>query len=98
MPKVKPPPPWLKYKGPPGSVRWKLLIPGWGGWLGDDELQFIMEHLKADEKLRLWWGIPGRWRSLPAEIIRRVAAEGDEEDLGVNRRLARPRQPARKVV
>ena len=90
--------PWHKYRRQPGSLHWKLLIPGWGGNLDDDELAFILTHLKADEKLRLWWGIPPRWKTIPVEVIKRVAAEGDEDDMAQNRRLARPRQPSRKVA
>jgi hypothetical protein len=90
--------PWIRYRGQSGSLRWKLLIPGWPGALGDDELKYIMEHLMKDERLKLWWGIPSRWRSLPAEIVRRVALQGSEDDQAVNRRLARPRQPARKAA
>jgi hypothetical protein len=95
---TKPPPPrpWEKYrpKNPgPGqaALKWKLLQPGWAGNLDDDELDYILEHLKQDEKLRLWWGIPPRWQRISEEAIKRVAMEGSSDDLGHNRRLARPR-------
>jgi hypothetical protein len=102
-PKAGPPRPWEKYRPKslgrgPALLRWKLLVPGWGGSLDDDELEFIMAHLKADEKLRLWWGIPARWKSLPEEVIKRLALEGSEEDQAQNRRLARPRQQPRKAA
>jgi hypothetical protein len=95
--------PWERYrlKSPgPGqaALDWKLLQPGWAGYLGDDELAFIMEHLRKDEKLRLWWGIPPRWKRLPEETVRRVALSGSDEDQGHNRRLARPQQASRKVA
>jgi hypothetical protein len=68
--------PWHRYQGKTGKFPWKLLAPGWGGSLGDDELVFIMEHLRRDEKLRLWWGIPPCWKSIPAEVIKRLAMAG----------------------
>jgi hypothetical protein len=74
--------------------RHKPLQPGWAGHLDDDELRYIMEHLKADEKLQLWWGIPPRWKRIREETVKRVAMDGDPDDMAHNRRLARPRQSA----
>jgi hypothetical protein len=90
-----PPRPWERYRPKEarlgqGLLRWKLLIPGWGGALDDDELAFILTHLKADEKLRLWWGIPPRWKSIPLEVVKRIALTGSDDDQAHNRRLARP--------
>jgi hypothetical protein len=75
-----------------GQLRWKLLIPGWGGPLDHDELSYITEHLKDDAALRLWWGMKPSWRRIPQEIVKRVAMEGDPDDQAHNRRLARPRK------
>ena len=35
----------------------KILIPGWAGELGADELEYIMEHLACSIELRRQWGI-----------------------------------------
>jgi hypothetical protein len=94
LPKAKP---WDRYAkagaGPgPGQLRWKLLIPGWGGHLDDDELDYIVGHLVKDPDLRKWWGMKPSWKRIPEEAVRRLAAEGSEDDQALNRRLARPRQ------
>jgi hypothetical protein len=81
--------PWRRYRK---EKHWKLLQPGWAGTLDDDELAYILAHLKADEKLQIWWGIPPRWKSLPEEVIKRIAIAGSDEDQGHNRKLARPRR------
>jgi hypothetical protein len=99
MTTAKPPArPWHKSRGQPGSLRWKLLIPGWGGSLSDDELAFILEHLQEDLSLRLWWGMKPSWRRIPEEVVKRVAMEGDPDDQALNRRLARPRKQFRAAA
>jgi hypothetical protein len=91
--------PWARYGkgsfGPgQGQLRWKLLIPGWGGHLDDDDLAYIVEHLEGDSDLRKWWGMKPSWKRVPEETVRRIALEGDEDDQSLNRRLARPRKQA----
>jgi hypothetical protein len=81
--------PWHQYQP---ERNWKLLIPGWGGHLDEDELAFIVEHLKNDAALRLWWGMKPSWKRVPEEVVRRLAMEGSEDNQSLNRRLARPRR------
>uniref|UniRef100_A0A6H1ZN95 Uncharacterized protein n=1 Tax=viral metagenome TaxID=1070528 RepID=A0A6H1ZN95_9ZZZZ len=50
----------------------KLLIPGWAGELGDDEVKFIREKLKKSPGLKGRWGI----KRVSEKEIRRVALEG----------------------
>ncbi|HZA25341.1 MAG TPA: hypothetical protein VFA32_22550 [Dehalococcoidia bacterium] len=95
--------PWDRYRedssGPgQGSLQWKLLQPGWAGHLDEDELAFIVEHLKEDGALRLRWGIRPSWRRIPEEVVRRIAMEGDPDNQGHNRKLARPRQQSRPAA
>ncbi len=96
--KPQQPRPWEKYRGKPGNLSAKLLEPGWAGGLEDDELAFIVEHLKEDEKLRLWWGMRPSWKRIPEEAVKRVAMAGSEEDQAHNRNLARPRRPSRPAA
>jgi hypothetical protein len=95
--------PWFKYRTEAsgtgqGLLRWKLLEPGWGGSLGDDELALIVKHLEQDAALRLWWGMKPSWRRIPEEVVKRVAMEGDPDDQAVNRRLARLRKQSRAIA
>jgi hypothetical protein len=78
--------PWLIYRK---ERNWKLLIPGYGGYIDDKEVAFIVEHLTNDVALRLWWGMPPRWKKVPSEVVKRLAMEGSAEDQGHNRKLAR---------
>jgi hypothetical protein len=81
--------PWHAYQRGPN---WKLLIPGYAGPLDDEELAFIVERLTNDTALRLWWGMPGRWKRVPVEVVKRLALQGSDESLAHNRKLARPRK------
>ena len=81
--------PWHQYQNEPD---WKLLIPGWGGSLSDEELAFIVEHLENDDSLRLWWGMKPSWQRIPGEVVKRVALEGSADNQSLNRTLARPRR------
>jgi hypothetical protein len=81
--------PWEKYRGSPD---WKDLIPGYAGALDDEQAAFIVEHLKNDAALRLWWGMKPSWKRVPEEVVRRLAMEGSEENQSLNRKLARPRR------
>src|ERR671914_804685 len=87
--------PWDAYRSEGAEpeqnrLRHKLLQPGWGGHLDSDELSYIVEYLEKDTDLRKWWGMRPSWRRIPGEVVRRIAAEGDEDDQAHNRRLARP--------
>jgi hypothetical protein len=83
--------PWHQYQQ---ERDWRLLVPGWGGNLDDAELAYIVEHLKNDDALRLWWGMRPSWKRIPEEVVRRVAVEGTDETLAHNRKLARRRKKA----
>jgi hypothetical protein len=87
--------PWLIYRKEP---RYKLLIPGWGGNIDDVELAFIVKHLENDLPLRLWWGMPPRWKRVPEEVVKRLAMEGSADNQGQNRLLARPRRQPRDAA
>jgi hypothetical protein len=75
-----------------------VLVPGWAGTLGDDELAFIIQHLQYDDSLRRWWGMRPSWRRIPEEVVKRIALDGDPDDQGHNRQLARPRQQSRALA
>lgn len=84
--------PWHKYQHePPG----RLLEPGYAGSLDYAELAYVVARLKEDASLRLWWGMRPSWKRISEEVVKRVAMEGDPENQGYNRRLARPRKPSR---
>jgi hypothetical protein len=72
--------------------------PGYAGSLDDDELAYIEAKLKDDASLRLWWGMRPSWKRIPAEVVRRVAMEGDPDNQAHNRTLARPRQQSPAVA
>ena len=70
----------------------KLLVPGWGGQLADEEVEYIQLHLQRDAKLAYKWGFRPGQKSRPEEAIRRVALAGDPDSRRVNVALARPRK------
>ena len=70
----------------------KLLEPGWGGHLTDEEVAYIQFHLIRDDKLAFKWGFRPGQKSRPEEAIRRVAMHGDPDNRGANVTLARPRK------
>jgi hypothetical protein len=89
--------PWDKYGKESRGQRqdrlcWKLLEPGWGGELTDDELQFILSRLQSDEALSFWWGFRPRTKRRPLEGIKAVAMWGDPEVRARNVKLVRPHQ------
>jgi hypothetical protein len=89
--------PWDKYgKGSRSQgqdrLSWKLLQPGWGGELADDEFQFILSRLQSDEALSFWWGFRPRTKRRPIEGIKAVAMWGDPEVRARNVKLVRPHQ------
>ena len=70
----------------------KLLEPGWGGDIEDRELSYIKNALVGDRRFAMRWGFRPGQKTRSDEAIRRVAMEGDPEDVAQNRRLARPRK------
>lgn len=68
----------------------RLLGPGWGGDISDDEVFFIQEELLKDKKLAYQWGFAPAKRTRPADAIRRVAMEGDAVHRNANVPLTRP--------
>ncbi|MBI2020091.1 hypothetical protein HYS94_01595 [Candidatus Daviesbacteria bacterium] len=54
----------------------RLLIPGWAGELGDDELGFILQKLKENRRLRKKWGFKIDQKTFRESKIRKVAYEG----------------------
>ena len=67
----------------------RLLGPGWGGDISDDEVFFIQEELLKDKKLAYQWGFAPSKRTRPADAIRRVAMEGDAAHRNANVPLTR---------
>lgn len=73
----------------------KLLEPGWGGQLTDEEVAYIQFHLLRNSKLAFKWGFRPGQKTRPEEAIHRVAMDGDCENRKVNMGLARPwKRPA----
>jgi hypothetical protein len=81
--------PWHKYQGKAGNLPWKLLEPGWGGSLDDDELQFILSKLQADPMLAYWWGFRGATKRRSIDAIKAVAMHGNPYVRGDNVKLVR---------
>lgn len=81
--------PWHKYRKEKG---WKLLEPGWGGQLADEEVAFILSKLQGDDALSYWWGFRPQTKRRPAEAIKAVAMWGDPAVRSVNVKLVRPHQ------
>jgi hypothetical protein len=80
--------PWHRYRKEKG---WKLLQPGWGGFLDDDELRYIQEKLKVDPSLSFTWGFRPGQKTRSESAIRRVAVHGDSDCRATNVKLARSR-------
>ena len=85
----KPGKPWLKYKRDSG----RLLEPGYGGQLTDEEMLYIRTKLMEDDALAYFWGFKHSMQSRSTSAIQRVAEYGDPEVRSVNVTLARKRQP-----
>ena len=68
----------------------RLLGPGWGGDISDDEVVFIRQELLKDKQLAYRWGFIPSHLTRPADAIRRVAMGGDPERRSANVPLARP--------
>ena len=78
--------PWHRYRK---DKKWKLLQPGWGGQLSDDEVDFILTKLQADPVLSYWWGFRPKTKRRPIEAIKAVAMWGDPEVRSANVKLVR---------
>ena len=76
---------------PTGDER--LLIPGWGGELGPDEFEYILESLLRDKKLSFSWGFQPAKRRRQEWAIKQIAEWGDSERRAINMALARQRLP-----
>ncbi len=85
----------------------KLLIPGWGGQLTDEELEYIREALFREKQLSFRWGFAPSQKTRSTAAILKVAMFGNEDDRLHNARLHRkkylaqerakaPRNPFRK--
>jgi hypothetical protein len=94
--------PWEAYRREPSALRqaqegqgrlyFKLLEPGWGGYLDDAEVDFILSKLRVDPALAYWWGFRGATRRRPVGAIKSVAMWGNPEVRADNVKLVRSRQ------
>jgi hypothetical protein len=87
-PKLQQARPWHKYRQ---EKQWKLLEPGFAGFVHDDELAYIQGHLQADDALSFAWGFRPGQKTRSEAAIRRVAVHGDPDCRGTNIKLARSR-------
>ena len=71
----------------------RLLLPGWGGELAPDELDFLQAELGKDKKLGYQWGFKPRAKRRPEWAIHQVATLGDPDMRAVNMGLARRQLP-----
>lgn len=78
--------PWRQYRREPQH---RLLEPGWGGSLDDEEVAYILDRLKADDQLSYWWGFRPRARRRAIEAICKVSQSGDPENRSHNMALVR---------
>jgi hypothetical protein len=84
--------PWHKYRGKTGKLSSKLLEPGWGGQLADDEVEFILSRLLSDPQLAYWWGFRPQTKRRSLEAIKAVAMWGSPDIRAENVKLVRPHQ------
>ena len=68
----------------------RLLGPGWGGDISDEEVIFIRQELLKDRRLAYQWGFIPSHSTRPTDAIRRIAMEGDPERRSANVPLAPP--------
>jgi hypothetical protein len=78
--------PWHQYSR---EAQHRLLEPGFGGSLDDDEVVYILDRLKSDDALSFWWGWKPKAKSRAVEAIRRVAMSGSSEVRSLNVKLVR---------
>jgi hypothetical protein len=83
--------PWIKYQHKTVNFPWKVLIPGWAGFLDDDELTYAQCKLKDDDSLSFAWGFRPGQKTRSESAIRRIAMHGDPDCRGTNIKLARSR-------
>jgi len=72
-----------------GPGQEKLLVPGWGGAVSDDDVEYITRALRRRPGLARKWGFRPT-QVINPEPVRRVAMDGDPDDVAKNRHLARP--------
>jgi hypothetical protein len=93
--------PWDRYRNEasgPGPLRWELLVPGWGGYLDDEELSYIQRKLQADPALAFAWGYRPGQKTRSESSIRRVAMYGDPDCRATNIKLARSRSEPPQII
>jgi hypothetical protein len=78
--------PWRQYNR---EAQHRLLEPGWGDSLDEDEVTYILDRLKADDSLSYSWGFRPRAKRRAISAVERVAMHGDPEIRSVNVRLVR---------
>lgn len=82
--------PWDAYRR---EKQWKLLQPGYGGMLDQDELEYIQGKLRSDAVLSHFWGFKPSMTSRSDASVQRVAEFGSPDERRANVVLARKRQP-----
>jgi hypothetical protein len=86
--------PWVKYWGEKG---WRLLEPGFAGFLHDDELSYVQRRLRDDDSLSFAWGFRPGQKTRSEAAIRRIAMFGDPDCRGTNIKLARSRSEPSQI-
>jgi len=66
----------------------RCLEPGYAGDLEDEQVDFIRRHLRKSMRLAAWWGFTKKPRRA-SDTIRRIAMDGDPDDITWNRKLAK---------
>jgi hypothetical protein len=80
--------PWHHYRK---EKQWRLLEPGFAGFVHDDEMAYIQGKLKVDASLSFAWGFRPGQKTRSESAIRRVAMHGDPDCRATNIKLARSR-------
>jgi hypothetical protein len=78
--------PWVQYGR---EAQHRLLEPGYGGSLDDEEVDYILDRLKSDDSLSYWWGWRPKAKRRAVEAIKRVAMNGDPDNRSHNVKLVR---------
>jgi hypothetical protein len=89
------PRPWEKYRK---EKQWRLLEPGFAGFVLMDELAYIQGRLQADDALSFAWGFRPGQKLRSEAAIRRVAYFGDPDRRGANIKLARSRSELPEII
>ena len=90
QPTISPSQPRL-FPRPTGDPR--LLVPGWGGDLSADELEFVQDELIRDRKLAYEWGFRPSEKGRPEWAVRQVTQWGRPDSRTANLVLARRQIP-----